>query len=114
LGTKVKNWIRSFGIDPSAWEVADVGGTAWISRRPLQDLPGLEKNMPNLPRKNESEECFNPAIRQIKEVYDGFDGDRKAVLHRLSKKTTPQRGELNTAHLWRIDEARRAWLWKMT
>jgi uroporphyrinogen-III decarboxylase len=73
MGGKIKNWIRFFGVDPSMWEVSEAGGTAWISKRPFTDLAGLEKHMPNMPRKSEIEEWYKPVIRHIKEVYDAFD-----------------------------------------
>jgi len=73
MGAKIQNWIRFFGVDSSSWKVSEAGGTAWISKRPFNDLKGLEKNMPNMPKKSEVEEWFKPAIRTIKEVYDAFD-----------------------------------------
>ena len=73
MGAKIQNWIRFFGVEPSCWEISETGGTAWISKRPFDDLEGLEKHMPNMPKKCEIEEWFKPAIRKIKEVYDAFD-----------------------------------------
>jgi hypothetical protein len=73
MGAKIQNWIRFFGVEPSSWEIAEKGGTAWISRRPFHDLRGLEQHMPNMPRKSEIEDWFKPVIRQIKEVYNAFD-----------------------------------------
>jgi len=73
LGSKIKNWIRFFGVDPGNWEVAETGGTAWISKRPFKDIRGLEKHMPNMPKKSEVEEWYKPAIKQIREVYDSYD-----------------------------------------
>jgi uroporphyrinogen-III decarboxylase len=73
MSGKIQNWIRFFGVDPSSWEVSEAGGTAWISKRPFNDLKGLEKNMPSLPKKSEIEEWYKPVIREIKEVYDSFD-----------------------------------------
>lgn len=73
MGGKIQNWIRFFGVDPSSWEVTETGGTAWISKRPFDDLKGLEKNVPAMPKKSEVEEWFKPVIREIKEVYDSFD-----------------------------------------
>jgi uroporphyrinogen-III decarboxylase len=73
MGAKLQNWIRFFGVDPSGWEVTETGGTAWISRRPFSDLRGLEKNMPNQPRKSEIEEWLKPLLKNIKQVYEGFD-----------------------------------------
>jgi len=73
MGAKIQNWIRFFGVDPAWWEISEKGGTAWISKRPFDDLKGLEKHMPNLPRKCDIEEWFRPVIRKIKEVYDAFD-----------------------------------------
>jgi uroporphyrinogen-III decarboxylase len=73
MGGKIQNWIRFFGADPKDWEVAQAGGTAWISRRPFHDLAGLEKNMPNLPKKSEVEEWYKPIIKTVKEVYGAYD-----------------------------------------
>ncbi len=73
MGAKIQNWIRFFGVDCSAWEVSEAGGTAWISKRPFHDLKGLEKNMPNMPKKSEIEEWYKPLIASIKEVYNAFD-----------------------------------------
>ena len=73
MGAKIQNWIRFFGVEASNWEVSQTGGTAWISKRPFHDLKGLEKNMPNMPRKSEVEEWYKPTIKHIKEVYDSFD-----------------------------------------
>jgi uroporphyrinogen-III decarboxylase len=73
MGAKIQNWIRFFGVDAKNWEVSQAGGTAWISKRPFHDLKGLEKNMPNMPRKGEIEEWYKPTIKHIKEVYDSFD-----------------------------------------
>lgn len=73
MGAKIKNWIRFFGVDPSAWEISETGGTAWISKRPFNDLRALERNMPNMPKKSEVEEWYKPVIKHIKEVYDSFD-----------------------------------------
>ena len=73
LGAKIQNWIRFFGVNPADWEVKETGGTAWIGKRPFNDIRGLEKNMPNMPKKSEVEEWYKPTIRRIKEVYDAFD-----------------------------------------
>jgi hypothetical protein len=73
LGAKIKNWTRFFGVTPGNWEVTETGGTGWISRRPFSDLRGLEKNMPNMPKKSEVEEWYKPTIRKIKETFDSYD-----------------------------------------
>jgi hypothetical protein len=73
LGGKIQNWIRFLGVDPGNWEVSETGGTAWIGKRPFRDLRGLEKNMPNMPKKHEVEEWYKPAIRKIKEIFDAYD-----------------------------------------
>ncbi len=73
MGAKIKNWIRFFDVNPDDWEVSQAGGTAWISKRPFADLKGLEKNMPNMPKKSEVEEWYKPEIKAIKEVYDAYD-----------------------------------------
>ncbi|MHB8278167.1 MAG: uroporphyrinogen decarboxylase family protein [Candidatus Humimicrobiaceae bacterium] len=72
MGAKIENWIRFFGINPENWKVSQAGGTAWISKRPFNDLKGLEKNMPNSPKKNEIEEWYKPYIKHVKEVYDAY------------------------------------------
>jgi uroporphyrinogen-III decarboxylase len=73
MGAKIQNWIRFFGVDALSWEISEAGGTAWISKRPFHDLKGLERNMPNTPKKSEVEEWFKPLIITVKEVYDSFD-----------------------------------------
>jgi uroporphyrinogen-III decarboxylase len=73
MGTKVENWIRFFGVNPSNWKVSQEGGTAWIAKRPFNDLKGLERNMPNLPKKSEIEEWYKPFIKYVKEVFDAYD-----------------------------------------
>jgi hypothetical protein len=73
MGAKIQNWIRFFGVDPGGWRITQTGGTAWISKRPFHDLKGLEKNMPNMPKKGEVEEWYKPRIRAIKEIYDAYD-----------------------------------------
>jgi len=73
MGAKIENWIRFFGVNPDNWKVSQGGGTAWISNRPFKDIKGLEKNMPNPPKKNEIEEWYKPFIKHIKEVYDNYD-----------------------------------------
>ena len=73
MGAKIQNWIRFFGVDTSSWAVSEAGGTAWISKRPFHDLEGLEKNMPNMPKKSEIEEWYKPWIKRVKEVYDAYD-----------------------------------------
>lgn len=73
LGGKVRNWVRFFGVDPGNWQVTETGGTSWIDKRPFTDLRGLEKNMPNMPKKCDVEEWYRPEIRKIKETYDAFD-----------------------------------------
>lgn len=73
MGSKVENWIRFFGVDPGNWEASQKGGTGWISKRPFDDLKGLEKNMPNPPKKSEIEEWYKPFIKHVKEVYDAYN-----------------------------------------
>ena len=73
MGSKIKNWIRFFGVNPDNWEVSQTGGTAWISKRPFSDLKGLEKNMPGLPDYDEVESWFKPFITYVKEVFDSYD-----------------------------------------
>jgi hypothetical protein len=73
MGSKIINWIRFFGVEADNWAVEQTGGTAWIARRPFQDLKGLEKNMPNPPRYEEVKEWFAPFIRYIRQVFDHYD-----------------------------------------
>ncbi len=73
LGAKIKNWIRFFGVNPDNWQVTETGGTAWISQRPFHDLHGLERHMPNPPKKSEVEGWYKPEIRKIKAMYDSYD-----------------------------------------
>jgi uroporphyrinogen-III decarboxylase len=73
LGGKIRNWIRFFGVDPSGWQVREAGGTSWIDQRPFSDLRGLEKHMPNMPRKSDVEAWYKPEIKKIKEIYDAYD-----------------------------------------
>lgn len=70
---KVDNWIRFFGVNSENWEVSQAGGTAWISKRPFNDLKGLEKNMPNMPKFDEVKEWFQPFIKYMKQVCDAND-----------------------------------------
>ena len=73
MGGKIENWIRFFGVDPGNWQVNQTGGTAWIARRPFHDLAGLERHMPNMPKRSEIEEWYKPTIKAIKKVYDAYD-----------------------------------------
>jgi len=73
MGGKIENWIRFFGVDPGQWAVEQTGGTAWISKRPFDDLKGLEKNMPSPPKLDEVRAWFEPFIKRIKEVFDAHD-----------------------------------------
>jgi len=73
LGAKIQNWIRFFGVDPSNWGIVQAGDTAWIAKRPFHDVRGLEKNLPNMPKKSEVEAWYKPTIKTIKEVYDAYD-----------------------------------------
>ncbi len=72
MGSKIKNWIRFFGINPDNWEVSQQGGTAWISKRPFSNLRELEKNMPNPPKYEDIEQWYVPVIKHIKEVFDYY------------------------------------------
>jgi uroporphyrinogen-III decarboxylase len=73
VGSKVKDWIRFFDVDPANWEVVQTGGTAWIAKRPFRDLQGLEKHMPRMPRKSEVEEWYKADLKSIKGVFDAYD-----------------------------------------
>jgi hypothetical protein len=73
MGSKITNWIRFFGVDPSNWEVSQAGGTAWISKRPFKTLKELEKHMPQLPVYEEVKEWYQPSIRQMQEILSEYD-----------------------------------------
>ena len=73
VGSKIRDWIRFFGVNPENWKVVQTGGTAWIAGRPFHDLKGLEKNMPKMPRKNEVEEWYVAELKSIKQACDFFD-----------------------------------------
>ncbi len=73
MGAKIENWIRFFGVDKNGWGVSQSGNTAWVSKRPFNNLKGLEKNMPKMPKRNEVEEWYKPIIKKIKEVYDQYN-----------------------------------------
>ena len=73
MGSKIKNWIRFFGISENNWEVTQKGGTTWISKRPFDNLKGLEKHMPKMPKKSEVEEWYKPTIIKTKKIYDSYD-----------------------------------------
>lgn len=70
---KVDIWGKFIGIDPSEWGVSMGGQTAWISKRPFDDLKGLEKHMPKMPKKEEVAEWWVPAVNRIKEVFHEHD-----------------------------------------
>jgi len=72
MGSKIQNWIRFFGVDASNWRVSQTGGTAWISKRPFNDLKGLEKNMPHPPKYEEIEQWYKPFIRLAKQIFDSY------------------------------------------
>jgi hypothetical protein len=73
MGGKIANWIRFFGVDPSAWEVTQAGDTAWISRRPFRTLHELEKHMPKLPVYEEVRDWYQPVLRQVQEILGHYD-----------------------------------------
>jgi len=73
MGAKIDNWIRFFGVDKNGWGVSQSGNTAWISKRPFNNLKGLEKNMPKMPKRNEIEEWYKPIIKKVREVYDQYN-----------------------------------------
>ncbi|MDC7233546.1 MAG: uroporphyrinogen decarboxylase family protein [Spirochaetales bacterium] len=70
---KVDNWIRFMGVDPANWLVEQGGDTAWISKRPFDDLTGLEKNLPSLPREDEIREWYSPFIRETTALFNSYD-----------------------------------------
>ena len=73
MGSKIKNWIRFFGVNPDNWQVTQKGGTAWISKRPFSNLRELERNMPDLPKYEEIAQWYVPLIKHIKEVFDSYN-----------------------------------------
>lgn len=70
---KVDNWIRFMGVDPSHWNVEQGGDTAWISERPFNDLAGLEKNMPTIPKFEEIREWYDPFIKSATKLFNSYD-----------------------------------------
>jgi uroporphyrinogen-III decarboxylase len=73
MGGKIKNWIRFFGVDPGEWAVEQAGETAWISKRPFQNLKELEKYMPQKPVYEDVRDWYQPVIRQIQEILREYD-----------------------------------------
>jgi uroporphyrinogen-III decarboxylase len=73
MGGKIKNWIRFFGVDPGEWAVEQAGETAWISKRPFQNLKELEKYMPQKPVYEDVRDWYQPVIRQIQEILRDYD-----------------------------------------
>lgn len=73
MGSKIVNWVRFFGVDPTDWEVSQTGGTAWISGRPFSTLRELEQNMPQLPKYEEVREWYQPSIRQMQDLLRAYD-----------------------------------------
>jgi uroporphyrinogen-III decarboxylase len=73
MGGKITNWIRFFGVDPSAWEVSQAGETAWISKRPFKTLKELEKHMPQLPKYEEVRAWYQPFILQVQQAFRAHD-----------------------------------------
>ncbi|MBF9014194.1 MULTISPECIES: uroporphyrinogen decarboxylase family protein [unclassified Oceanispirochaeta] len=70
---KVDNWIRFMGVDPSHWSVEQGGDTAWISERPFDDLAGLEKNMPSIPKFEDIREWYDPFIKRATNLFNSYD-----------------------------------------
>jgi uroporphyrinogen-III decarboxylase len=66
------NWIRFFGVCPDHWAISQVGGTAWIAKRPFSDLRGLEKHLPKPPNLREIREWYQPFIKLVKEIFDAY------------------------------------------
>ncbi len=48
----VQGWGRFLGIDMSGWQVEAAGDTAWISRRPFDDVATLGEHLPDFPDKD--------------------------------------------------------------
>lgn len=69
LEDKVDLWKRHYGLDPDGWKVTPQGGTSWISQRPFNDLEGLKRNMPQMPKKKEMAEWYVPTLKEIKRVF---------------------------------------------
>ncbi|MFW6049468.1 MAG: uroporphyrinogen decarboxylase family protein [Candidatus Bipolaricaulota bacterium] len=66
-------WSEFFGIDPSEWEVKIGGKTAWISKRPFDDLKGLEEHMPKMPDKDKVARWWVPTHNKIIEIFRQYD-----------------------------------------
>jgi hypothetical protein len=73
MGSKINNWTRFLGANPDGWEVAQKGGTDWITKRPFSGLKELEKHMPRIPKYEEVKKWYEPFIKHIKEVFDYYD-----------------------------------------
>jgi hypothetical protein len=73
MGGKIGNWIRFFHVDPGQWRVDQMGGTAWISKRPFSTLSELEKHMPEKPVFEEVREWYAPVIKEMQEVMSEHD-----------------------------------------
>jgi hypothetical protein len=73
MGSKIENWGRFLRIKQDGWEVTQKGGMDWITKRPFEDLKGLEKNMPSVPKYEEVEKWYKPIFKLIKEVFTEHD-----------------------------------------
>lgn len=65
----VDDWGRLFGINLSEWEVSYGGGTAWISRRPFNDLESLAERLPQLPSRGAVEASYIPFLKRAREAF---------------------------------------------
>jgi uroporphyrinogen-III decarboxylase len=73
MGSKIGNWIRFFGMNPADWDVQQAGGTAWIAKRPFDDLKGLETHMPRRPRYEDVRAWLKPTVQCVKSAFDRHD-----------------------------------------
>ena len=70
---KVRCWEKFLGIKPGGFEVSSGGGTSWFSKRPFNDIEGLKRNLPSMPKKDELANWYIPFLKQVKEVFDRYD-----------------------------------------
>ena len=72
LHGKIACWEKYLGV-PKGFEVKERGGTSWISKRPFNDIEGLKRCLPKMPRIEEVAEWYVPYIRRTKQVCDEND-----------------------------------------
>jgi uroporphyrinogen-III decarboxylase len=68
VGT-LRTWQQFFGIDADQWAAQLSGETWWITRRPFDDLEGLERHLPRLASRAAIRQWYLPWLRQVKDAY---------------------------------------------